>query len=129
MGRGVGPLVRAEDMRKRSRAGLALAAVLLLVGGQAGRAWAQDGSGGGLLVEVRSRDGQVLRNACVTFIPREGEILFRKSDGRGRVKLTKMAPGRYRVVVKVTGFEAQKREVAVASGIETVEFLLPPRGN
>jgi hypothetical protein len=38
-----------------------------------------------------------------------------------------LAPGRYRVVVKVDGYEAQKREVLVNARTETVAFSLQPR--
>ena len=82
-----------------------------------------------LLVEVTDTAGQPLERACVTFVPKEGEIVFRNADSRGRVKLKKPAAGNYRVVVKVDGYEAQKREVVIGSKSETVAFTLQPRGN
>lgn len=82
-----------------------------------------------LLVEVTDAGGQPLKAACVTVIPKEGEILFDKADRRGHLKFKKLAAGNYRVVVKVEGYEAQKREVAVGSGNETVTFALQPRAN
>ena len=63
----------------------------------------------------------------MTVIPREGEITFRKADKKGRVQLKGITPGNYRVVVKVDGYEAQKREVAIGSTVETVAFSLLPR--
>lgn len=84
-------------------------------------------TGSTLVVEVRDAQGQPLRDACVTVIPREGEITFRKADKRGRVQLKGVAPGNYRVVVKVDGYEAQKRQVAIGSAAETVAFSLPRR--
>ena len=71
--------------------------------------------------------GRPLKDACVTVVPREGEILFRKADKSGHVKLRKLAAGKYRVVVKVEGYEAQKREVTLSSEGELVAFTLQPR--
>jgi Carboxypeptidase regulatory-like domain len=82
-----------------------------------------------LMVEVKDAGGQPLKEACVTIVPKEGDILFQKADKRGHVKLKKLAAGNYRVVVKVEGYEAQKREVTVGSGNETVTFALEPRAN
>jgi carboxypeptidase family protein len=82
-----------------------------------------------LLVEVTDTNGQPLKQACVTFVPKEGEIVFRNADSRGRVKLKRPAARSYRVVVKVEGYEAQKREVTIGSKSETVAFSLQPRGN
>lgn len=79
-----------------------------------------------LRVDVTSAEGQPLR-ACVTVVPREGEILFGKSDAKGKVKFKGLAPGSYRVVVKVDGYEAQKREVTINANSETVAFSLQPR--
>lgn len=88
---------------------------------------AQNGSERWLMVEVNGAEGQPLKDACVTVVPKEGEIVFRKADKRGRVKLKKLAAGNYRVVVKVQGYEAQKREVTVGTHDETVAFTLQPR--
>lgn len=86
-------------------------------------------SGSRLVIEVTDAAGQPLRNACVTVIPKEGEITFRKADKNGRVSLRGISPGSYRVVAKVDGFVAQKRVVAIAEGaLETVAFALQPRG-
>jgi hypothetical protein len=90
---------------------------------------AQDSSDKWLLVEVKDASGEPLSRACVTVVPKEGEIVFRNADSRGRVKLRKPAAGSYRVVVKVDGYEAQKREVAIGSRSETVAFTLQPRAN
>jgi hypothetical protein len=80
-----------------------------------------------LMVEVKDASGQPLKHACVTLVPKEGEIVFRKADGRGHVKLKKPAAGAYRVVVKVDGYEAQKREISVSAKSETVAFALQPK--
>jgi hypothetical protein len=82
-----------------------------------------------LLVEVTNESGRPLRRACVTVVPRTGEIVFRNADSRGRVKLKKPQAGNYRVVVKVDGYEAQKREVIIGAKSETIAFTLQPRGN
>lgn len=102
-------------------------ALVLLLGG--GVVQAQESSDKWLLVEVKDASGEPLSRACVTVVPKEGEIVFRNADSRGRVKLKKPAAGSYRVVVKVDGYEAQKREVAIGSRSETVAFTLQPRGN
>jgi len=81
------------------------------------------------MVEVTGAQGEPLKDACITVVPREGEILFDKSDKRGHLKFKKLAAGNYRVVVKVEGYEAQKRDVAVGSDNETVTFALQPRAN
>ncbi len=85
------------------------------------------GGGSSLLVEVKGRDGRPLRDACVTLVPREGEIIFRKANGKGQVRLKQLVPGDYRVIVKADGYEAQKREVTVGSSADTVAFLMQPR--
>jgi hypothetical protein len=88
---------------------------------------AQERHDGWLRIEVTSSAGQPLARACVTVVPREGEIVFRKADRHGKVKVKGLAPGSYRVVVKVDGYEAQKKEVAVTPNTETVAFSLQPR--
>ncbi|HEX8746251.1 MAG TPA: carboxypeptidase-like regulatory domain-containing protein [Pyrinomonadaceae bacterium] len=110
-------------MRRR----INIAALLIVLLACAYPLGAQTGSANGLVIEVRGAEGQPLRNACVTVIPREGEITFRKADKRGRVQLKGIAPGNYRVVVKVEGYEAQKRQVVIGSSVETVAFSLQPR--
>jgi len=82
-----------------------------------------------IIVEVKGDGGRPLKHACVTLVPRDGEIVFRKADGRGQVKVKDLPPGSYRVIVKVDGYEAQKREVMVGKETETVAFLMLPRGN
>jgi hypothetical protein len=98
-------------------------ALLFVLGG----AHAQSESERWLTVEVTNESGQPLKNACVTFVPKEGEIVFRKANGRGLVKLKRPSAGAYRVVVKVDGYEAQKREVTINSKSETVAFALQPK--
>ena len=92
-------------------------------------AQAQGSSDKWLLVEVTNEGGQPLKHACVTFVPKDGEIIFRNADSRGRVRLKKPLAASYRVVVKVDGYEAQKREVAIGQKGETVAFTLKPREN
>ena len=121
MGRGPGALVGESKMKKP----LALILLVLLVG--MGSASAQTESERWLMVEVTDSGGQPLKHACVTGVPKEGDIVFRKADKRGQVKVKSLAAGNYRVVVKVEGYEAQKKEVAVGSSSETVTFALQPR--
>ena len=94
-----------------------------------GLADAQESSEKWLQVEVSDANGQPLKHACVTFVPREGEIVFRNADSRGRVRLKRPQAAKYRVVVKVDGYEAQKREVTIGATSETVAFTLQPREN
>ena len=88
--------------------------------------FAQDGVNA-ITVEVKGEGGRPLKSACVTLVPRQGEILFSNADAKGRVKVRKLKPGSYRVIVKVDGYEAQKREVTVGSTPATVTFLMRPR--
>ena len=80
-----------------------------------------------LWIEVRDERGLPLKDACITVVPKEGEIVFRKADGRGRVRVRNMVRGRYRVTAKVDGYTAQKKEVEVGSTVEAVSFSLAPR--
>lgn len=80
-----------------------------------------------LRIEVTDTSGQPLSRACVTVVPREGEIVFRQCNRKGKVNFKGLAPGSYRVVVKSGGYEAQKREVTVNGNMETVAFSLLPR--
>lgn len=93
----------------------------------AGSSVAQESGERWLTVEVRDASGRALERACVTFVPREGEIVFRKADKRGTVKLKSLLAGNYRVVVKVDGYEAQKREITIGDRSEVVAFALQPR--
>jgi hypothetical protein len=88
---------------------------------------AQGSHEGWLLVEVRDAAGQPVSRACVTVVPREGEIAFSQCNRHGKVKFKGLARGSYRVVVKVDGYEAQKREVTLSAPEETVAFVLQPR--
>jgi hypothetical protein len=103
---------------------LTLLLFTITVGGQNGK-----DSERWLTVEVTNADGQPLKNACVTFVPPEGDIILLKADKRGHVKLKKPESNSYRVVVKVDGYVAQKREVTVGLKSETVAFALQPRAN
>jgi hypothetical protein len=84
-------------------------------------------NGNGLVVEVSDVEGHPLKNACVTVIPKEGDITFRKADKNGKVRLKGILPGSYRVVVKVDGYAAQKRQVTIGQTLETVAFSLLSR--
>lgn len=87
------------------------------------------GQGGAksLLVAVQDAEGQPLKHACVTFIPRDGAIVFRKADARGRVKLKNLSAQVGRVIARVDGYEAQKQNVELLTGREVVTFRLQPR--
>lgn len=93
----------------------------------AGSLSAQKSGDSRLRIEVTDTAGQPLSRACVTVVPREGEIVFRQCNRKGKVEFKGLAPGSYRVVVKVDGYEAQKREVTVNAETETVTFSLQPR--
>jgi hypothetical protein len=100
-----------------------LLAALLLSG--AGMAQTKDK---GLVIEVTNAEGKPLRNACVTVVPKAGEIIFRKADKNGRVSLKGMQPGSYRVTAKADGYTAEKKQVAVGEReLERVAFSLQPR--
>jgi hypothetical protein len=99
---------------------------LLLVLGSVDSAFGQDGSSS-LIVEVVNSAGQPIKNACVTFVPRSGDIVFRKADRRGKVKVKRMVRGKYRVVVKVDGYEAQKKEIVVSEAKDTLAFVMKAR--
>ncbi len=102
--------------------------LLMLLG--AGSSFAQTSGGRDewLRIEVVNAEGEPLSRACVTVVPRDGEIIFRQADRHGKVKVKGLAPGSYRVVVKVDGYEAQKRQITLdADGAETVAFSLQPR--
>jgi hypothetical protein len=99
---------------------------LLLSSGAAAVAYSQTGDNS-IIVEVKGDAGRPLKHACVTLVPRDGEIVFRKADGRGQVRVKGLSPGSYRVIVKVDGYESQKREVTVGEQSSTVAFLMHPR--
>ena len=109
-------------MRKRFHI-IALLAALLLSGAVVAQT-----KDNGLVIEVTNAEGQPLRNACVTVVPREGEIIFRKADKNGKVRLKGMRAGSYRVTAKVDGYAAEKKQVAVGEReLERVAFSLQPR--
>ena len=103
---------------------LVITVLLLLCGCSFSFAQEDDGA---LIVEVVNADGKAIQNACVTFVPKSGDILFEKADRRGRVRVRRLHRGKYRVVVKVDGYEAQKKEVTVASANDKVAFVMRPR--
>jgi hypothetical protein len=105
-----------------------LFALLLLPGGAVSRAQQPEASGDpSLWIEVLDEHGAPLKDACVTLVPREGEILFRKADGKGRVRIRKLTRGHYRVTAKIDGYAAQKKDVELGTSAETVSFSLQPR--
>src|ERR687884_1374928 len=111
-------------MMRIGKQALSVIFALLLLGGAV--AFAQDGDHS-IIVEVKGDAGRPLKHACVTLVPRDGEIVFRKADDRGQVRVKGLMPGHYRVIVKVDGYEAQKRQVTLQAETETVAFLLQPR--
>lgn len=96
--------------------------LMLLLGGVQS-ASAQD-NGNSLIVEVVNSTGQPIKNACITFVPKSGDIVFRKAGRSGRVKVKKLARGNYRIVVKVDGYEAQKKEIVVGDAKDTLAFVM-----
>ncbi|HYY58934.1 MAG TPA: carboxypeptidase-like regulatory domain-containing protein [Pyrinomonadaceae bacterium] len=114
-------------MRTKSLVTIVFALLLLGGGGGALAQQQQEGVDPSLWVEVRDEQGMPLKNACITLVPAEGDILFRKSDGKGRVRIKKLTRGRYRVTAKIDGYEAQKKEVLMSGTSETVSFSLEPR--
>jgi hypothetical protein len=78
-----------------------------------------------VVVKVSDTGGVPLKHACVTLVPKEGEIIFRNADGKGVVTVKDLEPGKYRVTAKVEGFVAQKQEITVGeSGSYQVSFSL-----
>lgn len=89
---------------------------------------AQDNSGA-VIVDVTDNGGRPIRNACVTLVPKSGDIIFRKADRNGRVRVDGLPRGDYRVVVKVDGYKATKRTVAHENATDVVSFVLEPRND
>jgi mRNA-degrading endonuclease RelE of RelBE toxin-antitoxin system len=100
-----------------------IAILLLLLLSNQSPVLAQD-TGSTLIVEVVNDAGQPIKDACVTFVPKTGDILFRKADRRGKVRMKRLHGGNYRVVVKVDGYEAQKKEVVVREAEGTLAFVM-----
>jgi hypothetical protein len=101
--------------------------MLLHSGGALSLAQHDEGNDPSLWIEVRDERGAPLKDACVTLVPREGDILFRKADGKGRVRIKRLTRGHYRVTAKVDGYAAQKKEFEMGERAETVSFSLQPR--
>jgi hypothetical protein len=116
-------------MRRRIFIALTFALLSCTGGGVVAHAQQQRSSSSdpALWIEVRDEHGIPLKDACVTLVPREGEILFRKADGKGRVRIRRLARGHYRVTAKVDGYTAQKKEFELSEQGETVSFSLQPR--
>ncbi len=113
----------------RTRLLIATIFALLLSTGGTYRAPAQGSSSNdpSLWIEVRDENGLPLKDTCITVVPKEGEIVFRKADGRGRVHVRNMARGQYRITAKIDGYTAQKKEIEMGATGETVSFSLQPR--
>ena len=109
-------------MIKFRKVALALVALLMVAPLAMGQGGARS-----LLVAVQDADGRPLKHACVTFIPKDGAIIFRKADAHGRVKLKDLAAQGGRVVAKVDGYEAQRQTVTLSSETEKVTFRLQSR--
>jgi hypothetical protein len=76
-------------------------------------------------IKVLDFSGKPLKHACVTLVPKEGEIIFRNADSKGVVTVKDLEPGKYRVIAKVEGFAAAKQEITVEeSGSHLVLFSL-----
>jgi uncharacterized membrane protein len=98
----------------------------MLLAGSVGASFAQDNKRT-VMVEVVDTAGQPVKYACVTFVPKSGDIVFRKADRRGRVRVRNLTGGSYRVVVKVEGYEAQKKNVVLKEKEDTVAFVMKAR--
>ena len=79
-----------------------------------------------LLVSVQDAQGRPLKHACVTFVPKDGAIIFRKADADGKVKLKDLPAQSGRVIAKVDGYGAQKQNVTLLTETESVNFRLQP---
>jgi hypothetical protein len=81
-----------------------------------------------LRVGVKSDSGAVVKRACITVVRQDREIYFTHTNAKGRVDFDSLPPGKYRVIAKADGFEAEKREIVIGSDRTDVEFSLRPRG-
>ena len=86
--------------------------------------FAQGRTPGALLIEVKNLSGTAVRDACVTVVPRSGTPVFRKADGKGKVTVTGLPAGKYRVTAKAEGFQLEKKEVEVGENTAEIEFRL-----
>jgi len=100
---------------------------VLMFGGSLASALAQDTTEKPLIIEVKNAAGQPLKHACVTYIPKNGEVQFRNADEHGRVEFRNLTTGEGRVVAKVSGYTAQKKSVMIGTSAETIAFALEPR--
>jgi hypothetical protein len=107
---------------KRLMRPLAYAVLLLLFAAGAARAQGKDS----VIVSVADSGGRPLKRACITIIPKEGDILFGKADPKGKLRVKGLKPGTYRIVVKMDGYEARKKIVVVDHSEEAVAFSLVP---
>ncbi len=56
--------------------------------------------------------------ACITFVPKEGEIIFHKTGRDGKLTVKNLLPGDYRVVAKVEGYGITKQEVTISADVQ-----------
>jgi|GEM_PF-1999602 len=61
--------------------------------------------------------------ACITFVPKEGEIIFHKTGRDGKLTVKNLLPGDYRVVAKVDGYGATKQEVTIREDMQQQSLL------
>lgn len=60
--------------------------------------------------------------ACVTLIPKSGDLIFDQTNRSGRVKFKNVPMGDYRIVVKLSACGLQKKEITVGPDTDTVTF-------
>ncbi|OLE53015.1 MAG: hypothetical protein AUG51_15275 [Acidobacteria bacterium 13_1_20CM_3_53_8] len=82
-----------------------------------------------LTVDVRDAQSRPVKRACVTVIPRSGDIIFGQTDAHGRFKVKNLEEGAYRVVVKSSGFSMQKRNVEIGAEVNHLTFTLQERSD
>ncbi|HMF54968.1 MAG TPA: carboxypeptidase-like regulatory domain-containing protein [Pyrinomonadaceae bacterium] len=77
-----------------------------------------------LTIVVKGSPEHPVKHACVTLIPKTGELLFGQIDSRGRVRFKNVAQGEYRLVVRAESYELQKKEITVGPDDNTITFNL-----
>jgi Carboxypeptidase regulatory-like domain len=75
-------------------------------------------------ISVADQHEKAIREACITLVPENGSVLFGKSDRSGKLRWAGLPPGKYRVVVKVERFVAEKKEVVLSEGENRIAFSL-----
>jgi hypothetical protein len=105
------------------RPALAFSLVLLVMAGSSSAAENVPGEAR-IEIAVVDQNERAIREACITLVPENGGVLFGKSDRSGKLRWSGLSPGRYRVVVKVDKFVAEKKEVVLSEGENRVAFSL-----